>query len=200
MLTDIQQNVHNNVVTEQFNFGDNMDFRGHSRGTIREWHQFPGDFYLEAEGSYRFTINTLIELSTPSFTMQFGDVKLTSDEVDTVIDELTETVRKQTQTIDELTVDLRRGVINIKERLEFRQGRVDIDELYVDGRSINGFFHGYGYGGSLYGSISNINNGSQALNGAVRVLSEVVSVLAKGETVSPESIETLDALKENGVL
>lgn len=148
METAIKENVRVNTEIEHQNFGIDVDMRGHSRGTWREWHQYPGDLYHQADGSYRFSIRTLIEVSTPMINLQFGALKLEADSVTEIIknqnakiDELVEIVKKQQQTIDDLKVDLKKGIVNIQDRLEFN-GRVDINSLYIGGYEAYGLISG----------------------------------------------------------
>lgn len=192
METAIKEDVRVNTEIEHQNFGIDVDMRGHSRGTWREWHQYPGDLYHQADGSYRFSIRTLIEVSTPKINLQFGDLKLEADSV-------TEIVKKQQQTIDDLKVELKKGVANIQDRLEFN-GRVDIDNLYVNGRSMNSFFYGYGNGNSIYGSTSALASDVRSLDDAVKKLSEAIVALADGGTVNPETIKELVQIKDDGVI
>lgn len=199
METAIKENVRVNTEIEHQNFGIDVDMRGHSRGTWREWHQYPGDLYHQADGSYRFSIRTLIEVSTPTFNMQFGDVKLEADTFNQKISELTEIIKKQQQTIDDLKMELKRGAINIQDRLDFN-GRVDIDNLYVNGRSMNDFFYGYGYGYSIHNTTSYLSRDDRLLDDAVKKLSEAVVALAEGGTVNPTIVEKLMQIKDDGAI
>lgn len=166
-LSHIREDVRINVECPPFNFGEDANMRGHSRGTWRERHQFPGDLYLEADGSYKFSIKTATELSTPELNLQITQMTTECTEVHetatvqtTDIDSLTATVRKLMETvnhqqsridilservqwqktvIDELheVTGRQRKQLDHLEMMWMRKGRFRIDDLSVTVRTMN---------------------------------------------------------------